>query len=250
MGVRNEPPILDCILGVLHSMSTQAGSVEEGYALLSSGDVSAATATWDAVLEESSGSATLHYNLGTAWYRQGDLARAIAHWRMGRVLSPRDTNLVHNLAVARSELTETMEPLDTQPALSQIATPNEWGLLGGVSAPYLRLGAMGARLQRKTGPWPWLGVGMLGILVCLLSASILYTLRHYPGAVVTDRRAFIRALSVRDAEVIGQIVQGTEVAVDGFDDAFVLIRARQDLRGWIQEIRCCWWATVEFTTLI
>ena len=87
-------------LGVLHSMSTQAGSVEEGYALLSSGDVSAATATWDAVLEESSGSATLRYNLGTAWYRQ-DLARAIAHWRMGRVLSPRDTNLVHNLAVAQ-----------------------------------------------------------------------------------------------------------------------------------------------------
>ena len=74
---------------------------------------------------------------------------------------------------------------------------------------------------------------MLGILVCLLSASILYTLRHYPGAVVTDEQAFIRALSVRDAEVIGQIVQGTEVAVDGFDDAFVLIRTRQDLRGWI-----------------
>ena len=141
-------------LGVLHSMSTQAGSVEEGYALLSSGDVSAATATWDAVLEESSGSATLHYNLGTAWYRQGLGPRHCTLENGSCVLSPRDTNLVHNLAVARSELTETMEPLDTQPALSQIATPNEWGLLGCVcslSAAW-GYGCLDCNARRGLGP--------------------------------------------------------------------------------------------------
>ena len=137
-GTQWSPILTD--LGVLHSMSTQP--VVEGDMRCCPLATCLQPLRLGCCVRGSSGSATLHYNLGTAWYRQG-LGRAIAHWRMGRVLSPRDTNLVHNLAVARSELTETMEPLDTQPALSQIATPNEWGSRG-VSAPYLRLGAMGA----------------------------------------------------------------------------------------------------------
>ena len=219
--------------GLFHCMVAQAGAVEDGQALLVSGDLNAATEKWEAVLDEGAGSATLHYNLGTTWYRRGRLAKAIAHWRMGRVLSPRDPNLVHNLAVARSELTEIPEPLDTQPVLSQIATPTEWGILGFCLLIVSSLGLWVTRMHRKTGPWPWLGVGILGLIVSVLSGSMVYSMTQYPGAVITDENAFLRALSVRDAEVLGQIGEGTEVAVEGVHQEFVLVRTSQDLRGWI-----------------
>lgn len=221
------------LYGLLCSTTASSAPVEDGYALLNSGDLVGATEQWEAVLEDSPGSAVLHYNLGTTWYRRGQLAKAIAHWRMGRILSPRDPNLVHNLAVARSELTQTVDPLDTQPALSQVATTNEWGVLGLFLLIAASLGLWLTRMQRKTGPWPWLGVGILGLMLCTLSGSMLYSMRYYPGAVVTDENAFLRALTVRDAEILGQIAEGTEVAVEGFYQEFVLVRTSQDLRGWI-----------------
>ena len=114
------------------------GTYEDGYALFMEGNLAEATRVWENALEGGSGSAELHYNLGVAQYRKGEVAKAIAHWRMGRILSPRDANMVHNLAVARSELVDVLEPVDTHPPLLQVATADSAVIQGPTVRPASR----------------------------------------------------------------------------------------------------------------
>ena len=221
------------VLCCLWVMPALGSSIEEGYAHLVEGDMASASEAWDTVLDTHRGSATLHYNLGTVSYRQGDLPRAIANWRMGRILSPRDANLVHNLAVARSELTDVVEPLDAQPALLLIATSSEWGVVGSLLLLLASLGLWVSRIRERFGPWPSLGVAVVGALFVYVSVSGSFALSERPGAVVQLEGAFLRRLAVRHSDVVSELSAGTEVAVERVHGDFALVRTSNDLRGWI-----------------
>jgi tetratricopeptide (TPR) repeat protein len=55
----------------------------------------------------------LLYNLGNAYYKQGDLGRAILNYERAARISPRDTDIQANLDFARGQ---TIDQLDTEPA--------------------------------------------------------------------------------------------------------------------------------------
>jgi tetratricopeptide (TPR) repeat protein len=52
----------------------------------------------------------LYYNIGNAWFRMGDLGRAILHYRRALLYTPNDPNLQQNLAYARSKRRDRVEP--------------------------------------------------------------------------------------------------------------------------------------------
>jgi hypothetical protein len=222
--------IFACCLSV---MTAFANPIDEGYGRLVEGDLAGAANVWELALESNVGSATLHYNLGTVSYRQGDLPRAIAHWRMGRVLSPRDANVVHNLAVVRSELTDVLEPLDAQPALLQVATAGEWGMLGSGFLFLASLGLWIPKIRSRFGHWPPLGLALVGLGLVAVSVSGMQQLSEHPGAVVQSDGAFLRRLAVRHSDVLSELAAGTEVAVEQVHGDFALVRTSNDLRGWI-----------------
>ena len=164
---------------------------------------------------------------------EGDVASAIAHWRMGRILSPRDANLVHNLAVARSELTDVLEPVDTQPPLLQVATVAEWGGAGSLLLLLASIGLWLPTLRKRWGPWPALGVGLVGL--CLVGVSLrgVMQLRSTPAGVIRQEGAFMRKLATEQSDVLSELSAGTEIAVEKVHDAFVLVRTSGEIRGWI-----------------
>ena len=225
--------LLLLFLALMHLQSAHAGVIEEGYELLEAGDLEGATALWESALETGEGSATLHYNLGTTWYRQGNIARAIAHWRMGRILRPRDANLVHNLAVARSELQDVVEPVDSQPSLLQVATVSEWGLLGSLLLGLASLGLWLPLAQRRLGKWPPLATGVVGLLLVWVSVNGSNSLRNHPGAVIAEEGAFLRKLAVRHSDVVSRLAPGTEVGVERVHQGFALVHTSGETRGWI-----------------
>lgn len=59
----------------------------------------------------------LEYNLGNAYFRMGDLGRAILHYRRAEILLPEDPYLHQNLAYARSLRRDKIEALPTQQVL-------------------------------------------------------------------------------------------------------------------------------------
>lgn len=56
--------------------------------------------------------AALFYNLGNAYYKQGDYGRAIANYRRAQQLAPRDADIEANLALARSQTVDEFEAVD------------------------------------------------------------------------------------------------------------------------------------------
>ena len=57
------------------------------------------------VAQEMSSSA-IHYNLGNAYYQQGDLGKAILNYNRALALDPRDADIKANLALARAQATD------------------------------------------------------------------------------------------------------------------------------------------------
>lgn len=55
-------------------------------------------------------SGELYYNLGNAWYRTGNVARAILNYERALKRMPGDDDVVHNLTMASQMITDKIEP--------------------------------------------------------------------------------------------------------------------------------------------
>lgn len=67
-----------------------------------------AAAEWDRVRAAGAENGPLEFNLGNACLEAGDLGRAIAAYRRAERFLPGDADLAHNLAVARSRVTDAV----------------------------------------------------------------------------------------------------------------------------------------------
>jgi len=210
-----------------------AGPMDEGATAWEAGDMDAAISAWSQVLHEGGrGSADLHTNLGVAWYRKGDLPRAIAHWRQARVVSPRDPDPTHNLAIARAELEGTPTPNDPLPAWLTVATVGELGVLGTVLLLASSVGGWLAWLRGWSG-WPWLAVALLGVILGLGSVEGARRLRAHPGAVVVGGELGLRPDPDMSAPPTRTLLPGTELAVQRTVGDFVLVSTSEGQGGFV-----------------
>ncbi len=67
------------------------------------------TSTWST---RDSPTAALFYNLGNAYYKQGDHGRAILNYRRAQQLAPRDPDIEANLALARAQAVDQFEAVE------------------------------------------------------------------------------------------------------------------------------------------
>ena len=68
-----------------------------------------------AALDHGVESASLHYNLGNAYFKAGDLGRAVLSYSRARRLAPDDEDLIHNLNFARQFSSVQMEGVQLNP---------------------------------------------------------------------------------------------------------------------------------------
>jgi tetratricopeptide (TPR) repeat protein len=66
------------------------------------------------------GDSALFYNLGNAYYKQGDYGRAILNYRRAQRLDPRDPDIEANLALARAQAVDQFEAADSGGLLNQV----------------------------------------------------------------------------------------------------------------------------------
>lgn len=207
-----------------------AASVGEGALAFERGDLDAAIAAWESAREGGAqASGVVEYDLGVAWYRKGDLPRAIARFRAAARLRPRDGNVQHDLALARAGLGPVPPPVGAEAVWTRILTPGELGVAGVLAT------AMGSLLllvaRRRAG---LAGASLLagGLAAGALGVWGLWAMRAHPVAVVVDGEAVLRdAASVDGAERL-RLPPGSEVRVMRAYDAFFLVEDGKGRRGW------------------
>lgn len=240
------------MLAALAALALGAGSAEgqeeivaRGNQAYQDGDYRAAIESYEAVLEAGFRSAGLEYNLGNAYFKAGELGRAILHWERGLELSPSDPDIRANLELARSLTVDAVEPLPRFWLTALVSwwtrlLPRAW-LLGLVAVGWIALtGGIVLRILGRASwmhgvAW-WTSVGAVLVLVLLGPPLVVReTGVGIPerAVVLTDAVPVRSAPSADDDLTLFEIHEGTRVRVDQRAGDWIEVVLDDGKVGWV-----------------
>jgi hypothetical protein len=214
-----------------------AGALSEGAEAFDAGNLDGAIEAWEA--EGDSPSGRVLYGLGNAWYRKGDHPRAVAHFRAAQRLRPRDGNIHHNLALARSELAGVPEPAGSVHPWTEVLTVGELGVLAAGTCAAGSLGLIWGFRRREEHQSMGLVVPSLvwvgGLVLTVTASTGARDVQMHPVGVVVEREVGARELPRADAEVRVAWAPGTELRVVERGTTWVLAEDGRGRRGWVSD---------------
>lgn len=102
--------VLPVLLALL-CLNLNAEPWDDGVAAYSEGNYAAAVSAWSEIESSGMESADLYYNLGNAWFKMEDYARAILYYERALKLAPSDKDVMHNLEFAKSFTQDNIEEI-------------------------------------------------------------------------------------------------------------------------------------------
>jgi tetratricopeptide (TPR) repeat protein len=120
----------------------------------------------------------LLYNMANAYFRTGDVPRAILHYRLAQRLRPRDELIAANLAFARSRVADRIEPTETRRLVQQVLFPHyAWNVRERTLVAAVVYGTTWVLLLVHVWrPRRW--IALAGALGLLLSVGLAYSADH------------------------------------------------------------------------
>lgn len=102
--------VLMLVAVALHA-ETPEQTFDEANQLYHQGKFANAIEKYETILQSGLVSAELYYNLGNAYYKAGNIGKAILNYERARRLHPNDDDILHNLQLANLMLTDRIEPI-------------------------------------------------------------------------------------------------------------------------------------------
>lgn len=204
------------------------------------GEYQRAIELYHGLVREIPGNGYLHYNLGNAYLRNGELGRAIAAFRRARALLPRDEEVRANLEFARKSAKDAIAP----PEPSQVATTlffwhyelaREELAAIALLCNLLFWSGLGLLLVvRRWEPLRWLLIALLLPLLAAGGSLAVRTLAPQRVAVVVPQE--VDAFTGPDAESVVRfkLHAGTELEIRDTRDGWVRIALPDGQQGWLQ----------------
>lgn len=205
-----------------------------------------AAAAYEKLIQSGQRSETLYFNLGNAWFKAGQRGRAIAAWRLGENLAPRDPSLRFNLQFARKKVSGSDAAPNPAWQRALVAlTLNEWTVIAA-SAGWLWFLLLALREVRPklrntlSGYTATAGIAALLLAGCVAAAA---TLRfNTRAAVVVVPEAIARSGPLEEAKVLHQFRDGVElivldqkdIAVGSQSQSWLQVRDPANHTGWLR----------------
>ncbi len=221
------------LLGSLSGFATTFGDANQQF---KSGDFAGAAAAYEKILTTEGPRASVYYNLGNSYQQLKRYGSAILAYERARLLTPRDPDLLANLAMARKAAT-AFEEAGLHPWLDPVVnrlSRNEWSWLVAGSALFLGLLAVAGGVVRL----PRRGViisASAAILLIAAAGSALYLRRgEATRGIVLSECATVRLSPFEKAESVGTTNPGRTVRLGAKNGDFQYIEVPgANLKGWL-----------------
>jgi tetratricopeptide (TPR) repeat protein len=249
--LRPSPSVLRLLalaLLALTACSTPAATGEisgaqmaEANQLYEEGQFAAAAARYQALVDAGVQEGHLYYNLGDAYFKLGDLGRAVLNFRRAQRLLPRDGDVTANLRLARSQTVDRIDVEDKGALVDLVRRIVGWTTIDEAAALALAIWVLLCGLlisailwQRRRRPLLYLA-GAVAVLLFfgVLSIGIrLLDERGRPPAVVVAEEVPLRSGPGEDYLTEFTLHAGAEVRVVEQRGGWVRIALPGDLQGW------------------
>lgn len=221
-------------------MTAFAADISTGFdsanKLYEQGKFPEAASAYGKLIASGSVSAPLYFNLGNAYFKSGQLGRALAAYHQAEQLSPRDPDVRANLQFVRGQVQgPTLSPTTLQRSLASL-TVNEWAILTAVLfwlvLASLVLIQFRPGLKQPLQNFLWLGaVATVAVGTCLVAA---WSNRSSPAAIVVSHDATIHNGPLDETPGNTTIHDGAEVTVLDAKNDWLQVRLDGNRIGWLK----------------
>ena len=224
------------LFGVL--ISPRAGEFEEANRSFETGDYAKAISGYRGLLTNGTESAAVWFNLGNAYFKDGQFGRGIHCYRQARRLEPRDPDIRANLQFARKEVAGAFAPeTATWQSFFRYLSPREWAGLTAI-AGFVLFGVLAIRerfaRERTALIWP-VRLAVLFAVVCGVACPVDDSIwSDEDAAVVIVKKAEVRYGPLLDSKSAFQVKDGEELELLDSKDDWRQVRNTSGQAGWIE----------------
>lgn len=210
------------------------------------GKYAEAAAIYEAILDSGLSHSSVYYNLGNAYFKQGDLGRAILNYRRAQSLDPRDGDIAVNLSIVRAQTVDKLEAPAEGGLSNLVQLAEEWLTLSEAMLLALALwliigGLVVVMLLKPTlRRWCGLAIGLLGIF--LLAGVISMVNRSYreqnsPAAVIIAESIDVTSGPGTSEQYLVEFTlhAGAEVSLIESRAGWQRLSLPGDLQGWVPD---------------
>ncbi len=205
--------------------------------LYEQGKYAEAAASYEKILQSGQLSPALLYNLGNAFFKSGQLGRAIATYRQAQQLTPRDPDLRANLQFARNQIQgPTLVSSKWQSWLRRL-TLNEWTLLasGVIWALFILLAIQQWRPRWKAVLRNYVvALTIAFVFSCLCVGAAVYRQHFDKIAIVIVQDAPLHNGPLDESPAPITLHDGAELRVVDFKDSWIQVSSDPLRIGWVR----------------
>ncbi|MCL2168038.1 MAG: tetratricopeptide repeat protein [Lentimicrobiaceae bacterium] len=234
-------------LGILSANSLQDSAIvymQQANAAYQANDFENALSLYTKVVDLQYESATLYYNLGNAYFKNGEHARALLWLERAHRLSPNNEDIIHNISFVQQKLIDKIEVL---PELfivkwwnvcSKLLTGNQWAFCSIFACALFALCIFFILLIRIS--WIRSTSIFIAILALLFTVfSIIFAKKessryiHHPEGIVVAQVVNIKSTPSEKGSDLFVIHSGLKVDITDQLNEWVEIRLSNGEKGWI-----------------
>lgn len=210
-----------------------AGAFDDANRAFADGRFEQAVKGYEAVLHEKGYSAPVLYNLANAYFREGQIGRAILNYDRAQLLAPDDPDIAANLNFARKQAGLFAEQNSLIKEAARSLSMNEWSWLGSMMLFAACALIVAGRVYPARRPYLGLlaGIAVVALLVTGVAIVLQYDTLH--RAVVTAKEAVARISPFESARSAYVLSTGEEVNVEKAHGGFLFVENREHRTGWI-----------------
>jgi len=230
--------LLAIVTGASARAATVSSAFDDANKLYEQGRFADAAAAYEKILQTGQTSAAVYFNLGNAWFKSGQLGRAILNYRLAEQLAPRDPDIRANLHFARNNVSGgATRPADRWRRWTGRLTLNEWTALATgalwVWFVLLALGHLRPALRKSLRGYTataGAATGLLAVGLALAGYDRLVVRR----AIVVTRESVVRYGPLEESQSSYTARDGAELTVGDQKNGWIEVTDAAGRKGWLR----------------